>query len=307
MYLPPFEITILGTSSAIPAFDRYPTSQFIHLNGSYILIDAGEGTQMQLRKYKLPFARTDVILISHLHGDHIFGLPGLLTSLSLLQRQKELLIIAPPALKDILHTIFSHTEAKINYPIQYIFTQNQFVELIYENEKFKIFSVPLKHRVPTTGFVILEQNRDKKIIKEKIKLYNIPIHQFQRLKKGLDAEDENGNIIKNELLTENPPPPRKYVYFSDTAPLSQLSDVTMNANMLYHETTFLSEHKQLAEITQHSTTLDASYIAKKMNAQKLIIGHYSSRYENIQPLLAEAQTVFENTELAIEGKRFSIL
>jgi len=302
MFQPPFEIHFLGTSSAIPAFDRYPTSQFIQINGSYILIDCGEGTQMQLRKYRLPFARIDVILISHLHGDHIFGLPGLLTSLSLFQRQKELIIIAPPALSEILNTIFKHSEAKINYPIQFIFT-NQKVEKIFENEKFSIFTVPLKHRVPTTGFVIQEKEQDRKIIKEKIKEYKIPIHQFYKLKKGLDAEDENGNIIKNEDVTLPPPIPRKYVYFSDTAPIKDLPEITKNANILYHETTFKKEHQNLAELTLHSTTIDAANTAILMNAQKLIIGHYSSRYENLDDLLIETKSIFENTELAKEGKK----
>ncbi|HPQ09298.1 MAG TPA: ribonuclease Z [Bacteroidia bacterium] len=305
MFLPPFEIHILGTSSAIPAFDRYPTSQFIQVNGSYILVDCGEGTQMQLRKYHLPFARIDVILISHLHGDHIFGLPGLLTSLSLLQRQKELIIIAPPALSEILNTIFKHSEAKINYPIQFIFT-NQKVEKIFENEKFSIYTIPLKHRVPTTGFVIQEKEQDRKIIKEKIKEYNIPIHQFNKLKKGFDAEDENGNIIKNEIVTTPPPIPRKYVYFSDTAPLKNLPEITKNANILYHETTFKKEHQNLAELTLHSTTIDAANTAIQMNAQKLIIGHYSSRYEKLDDLLTETKSIFENTELATEGKKFSL-
>jgi ribonuclease Z len=305
MFLPPFEIHILGTSSAIPAFDRYPTSQFIQINGSYILVDCGEGTQMQLRKYHLPFARIDVILISHLHGDHIFGLPGLLTSLSLLQRQKELIIIAPPALSEILNTIFKHSEAKINYPIQFIFT-NQKVEKIFENEKFSIYTIPLKHRVPTTGFVIQEKEQDRKIIKEKIKEYNIPIHQFNKLKKGFDAEDENGNIIKNEIVTIPPPVPRKYVYFSDTAPLKNLPEITKNANILYHETTFKKEHQNLAELTLHSTTIDAANTAIQMNAQKLIIGHYSSRYEKLDDLLTETKSIFENTELATEGKKFSL-
>lgn len=305
MFLPPFEIHILGTSSAIPAFDRYPTSQFIQVNGSYILIDCGEGTQMQLRKYHLSYARIDVILISHLHGDHIFGLPGLLTSLSLLQRQKELIIIAPPALSEILNTIFKHSEAKINYPIQFIFT-NQKVEKIFENEKFSIYTIPLKHRVQTTGFVIQEREQDRKIIKEKIKEYNIPIHQFNKLKKGFDAEDENGNIIKNEIVTIPPPVPRKYVYFSDTAPLKNLPEITKNANILYHETTFKKEHQNLAELTLHSTTIDAANTAIQMNAQKLIIGHYSSRYEKLDDLLTETKSIFENTELATEGKKFSL-
>lgn len=306
MYLPPFEIHILGTSSATPAFERFPTSQFIHINGSYILIDAGEGTQMQLRKFKLPFAKMDLILISHLHGDHIFGLPGLLTSLSLLQRQKELTIIAPPELKSILHPLFQFSEAKIKYPIQYIFTQNKTPELIFENEKFKITTMPLIHRIKTTGFIIEEQAKQRKIIKDKIQQYNIPIHQFNRLKNGLDAEDEYGNIIKNDQVTEPPPTPRKYVYLSDTAYIENLPDITQKADLLYHEATFKSEHQELAKITQHSTTIDAAKTAINIHAKTLIIGHYSSRYENLNPLLEEVKSVFENTELAIEGKKFSI-
>jgi len=306
MYLPPFEVYILGTSSAIPAFDRYPSSQFIHINGSYILIDCGEGTQMQLKKYKLPSNKIDLILISHLHGDHIFGLPGLLTSLSLLQRQKPLKIIAPQSLKIILNTIFTESEAKISYPIEYIFTQPTHSELIFEDDKFKISTVPLIHRLPTTGFVIEEQSADRKIIKEKIQEYAIPIHQFNRLKKGLDAEDEQGNIIKNEWVTQDPPPTRKYVYFSDTALLSSIPEVAFNADVLYHEATFLKEHQDLAKITMHSTSIDAAQTAIKIKAKKLLIGHYSSRYENLDLLLNEAKTIFENTELAKEGKKIVV-
>lgn len=306
MYFPPFEITILGTSSAVPAFNRFPTSQFIHLNGSYLLIDCGEGTQLQLRKYQLPFARIDAILISHLHGDHIFGLPGLLTSLSLLQRQKELLIIAPPALKEILDIILLHSQAKIHYPVQYLFTQNQHIEMIYETKKYRIFSIPLKHRIPTTGFLIQEQERERSIIKEKIQEYQIPVHQFSKLKKGLDAEDEQGNIIKHELVTLPPPQPRKYVYLSDTAYLSDVPDIIQHSDLLYHEATFTKDDEELAKLTLHSTSIDAATFAKQSAAKKLLLGHYSSRYENLDILLKEAKTIFENTELAMEGMKIKI-
>lgn len=306
MYLPPFEINILGTSSAIPAFDRVPTSQLVHINGSYILIDCGEGTQMQLKKYKLPTARIETILISHLHGDHVFGLPGLLTSLSLLQRKKELIIIAPKELEEIIKVILRHCEAKIVYPLQFIYTQTREVECVFENEKYKVLTFPLIHRVPTTGFVIMEQKRDRNIMKDKIQEYKIPVHQFNRLKKGLDAEDEYGNLIKNETVTKAPPIPRKYVYCSDTALLKNIPEVTFNADVLYHETTFLKEHQNLAEITQHSTTIDAAITAQKISAKKLLIGHYSSRYKNLEPLLKEACSIFENTELAREGLKVKL-
>lgn len=306
MYLPPFDIHILGTSSAIPAFNRFPSAQLVHINGSYLLIDCGEGTQIQLKKYKLPAARIDYILISHLHGDHIFGLPGLLTSLSLLQRKKELTLLAPEGLKQILDTIFKYAEAKITYPLKFIFTQHAHTELLLETEKFKIYTIPLKHRIPTTGFVIQEQLRDKKIIKEKITQYKIPIHQFNRLKKGYDAEDESGHIIKNELVTEDPPPPRKYVYLSDTAYIEHLPSVCAYPDVLYHEATFLSEHSELAQITQHSTALQAAHTAQNIYARKLLIGHYSSRYEQTEPLLNEAKKIFQNTELALEGKKINL-
>lgn len=306
MFSTPFDLYILGTSSAIPAFERFPSAQLVHINGSYILIDGGESVQMQLKKYKLPSSRIDIILISHLHGDHIFGLPGLLTSLSLLQRQKELIIVAPPELKKILDTIFKYSEAKINYPIQYIFTQNKYPEIIYENNKLKITTVPLIHRLPTTGFVITEQAGERKIIKEKITEYSIPVHQMNRLKKGMDAEDDNGNIIKNEWVTCAPPLARKYVYFSDTAPLSEIPECTLGANVLYHEATFLKEHHALAEITMHSTTIDAAYTALKMNAKHLIVGHYSSRYKNIDCFLDEIKSIFVHAELSIEGKKIQI-
>lgn len=306
MYLPPFELTILGTSSAIPAFNRFPSSQFVHVNGSYILIDCGEGTQMQLKKYKLPAVRTDVILISHLHGDHIFGLPGLLTSLSLLQRKKELVIIAPKELEEIIKTIIKHSESKIVYPLKFIYTQNKTVECVFENNKFRVFTFPLIHRVPTTGFVIQEQERERNIIKEKIQEYKIPVHQYHRLKKGMDAEDEDGKVVKNEEVTTLPPLPRKYVYCSDTALLDRLPDIIMSPDVLYHEATFLNEHQTLAKITQHSTSIEAALTAQKVSAKKLLIGHYSSRYEKLEPLLNEARTVFENTDLAIEGMKVKL-
>ena len=306
MYLPPFDIHILGTSSAIPTSHHFPSAQFVHINGSYLLIDCGEGTQIQLKKYKLPSVRLDYILISHLHGDHIFGLPGLLTSLSLLQRKKELTLIAPKELKQILDTIFKYAEAKITYPLKFIFTTHTHTELLLETEKFKIYIIPLKHRIPTTGFVIEEQPRHRKIIKEKITLYKIPIHQFNRLKKGYDAEDENGHIIKNELVTQDPPPPRKYVYLSDTAYMEHLPDICAYPDVLYHEATFLDAHTELARITQHSTTVQAAHTARNINAKKLLIGHYSSRYQQIEPFLNEAKKIFENTELALEGKKITL-
>ncbi len=306
MYLPPFEVTILGTSSAIPAFKRFPSSQLVHLNGSYVLIDCGEGTQMQLRKYKLPFSRIETLLVSHVHGDHIFGIPGFLTSLSLLQREKPLTIVCPINLKKLLDVVIKESASKISYPINYICINPHQKELVFCTDKYKVFAFPLKHRVPTFGYLIEEQERDRKILLSEVEKFKIPIHQMNRLKKGMDAEDENGNIVSNKLLTSAPTPTRKYAYCSDTAKEPTICNYIRNADMLYHEATFMKEHQKLADSTMHSTSIDAAETAKSSNVKKLLIGHYSGRYEKLDILLKEAQEIFENTFLSKEGETFKI-
>jgi len=301
-----FEVTILGSSSATPIFNRNPTAQVLNINERLYLVDCGEGTQQQMLRYDIKASRIDYIFISHLHGDHYLGLIGLLSSLHLNGRTKPLNIYCPAPLKEIIELQFNYSETVIQYPIEYHFTDPVQPQLLVENQDVIIESIPLDHRIPCTGFLFRQQKRLRKLIKEKVEELKIPIEYFSRLKKGEGYTDEKGKLYSNGELTTDSERPRTYAYCSDTLYNEGYHNQIANADLLYHEATFLNNMHNRALETHHTTALQAAEIAVKTNAKKLLIGHFSARYKTLNDLLDEARSVFPDTELAIEGKTFII-
>jgi len=299
-----FEVTILGSSSATPVFNRNPSAQLLNCNEKYYLIDCGEGTQLQLAKYNLKAARIDHIFISHLHGDHYFGLIGLLSSLHLNGRIKPMQIFGPKPLLEILEIQFKYSDTTLRYPIEFFPIEANESQQIFENGDLIVKTIILNHRIPTTGFIFEQKKRQRKLIKEKTD--DIPMAYYTALKKGMDVELPDGTIIRSEDYTTPADSPRSYAYCSDTMYDERYFSIIKNCNTLYHEATFMHELLDRANETHHTTALQAGEIAKINGIDKLLIGHFSSRYKTLQMLLEEAQSVFENTELAVEGKTFSL-
>jgi ribonuclease Z len=301
-----FEVTILGSSSATPIFNRNPTSQAVNINDRWYLIDCGEGTQQQMLRFDIKASKIDHIFISHLHGDHYLGLVGLLSSLHLNGRIKPLYIYCPAHLKEIVDIQLLYSETTIQYPLEYRFTDAEKVEILLDNADITVETIPLNHRIACTGFLFKEKKRLRKLMKEKIERLGVPIPFYSALKKGEDYIAPNGDVYKNDTLTTDSSDPKSYAYCSDTMYderyFKQISDVTM----LYHEATFLDNMLDRALETHHTTALQAGEIALKVNAKRLLIGHFSARYKTLNELLEETQSVFPYTELAIEGRTFII-
>jgi ribonuclease Z len=301
-----FEVTILGSSSATPIYNRNPSSQALNINERFYLIDCGEGTQQQMLRYDVKASRIDHIFISHLHGDHYLGLVGLLSSLHLNGRIKPLKLYCPELLKEIIDLQLASSETEIQYPIEYTFTNPVQAEVILENQDITVESIPLDHGIACTGFLFREKKRLRKLVKEKLVEYNIPIAYYTALKKGADYIAPDGHVYKNETLTFDSAEPKTYVYCSDTMYNEKYFGQIGNATLLYHEATFLNNMLDRANETHHTTALQAGEIALKIHAKKLLIGHFSARYKTLVELLDEARSVFPATELAVEGKTFGI-
>ncbi|MEO5911806.1 MAG: ribonuclease Z [Pelobium sp.] len=301
-----FEVTILGSSSATPIFHRNPTSQILNINDKLLMIDCGEGTQQQMLRYGIKYHKIDHIFISHLHGDHFFGLIGLISSMHLNGRTKPLYLFAPPELKEILDLQFKYSGTIIKFPIEYHFTQCIKEELILETNDFTVMSFVLNHRIPCTGFLFKQKLKLRKILKDKVADLNIPASYFPLLKRGIDFMDEHGKNHSAEDLTTDPDVPRSYAYCSDTVADASYDSHLEGVDTLYHESTFMHDMVARAKETFHTTSLEAAELAKTMNVQKLLIGHFSARYRDLSPLLMEARTVFTETYLANEGETFMI-
>jgi ribonuclease Z len=301
-----FEVTILGSSSATPIFNRNPTAQAININDRLYLIDCGEGTQQQMLRFDVKASKIDHIFISHLHGDHYLGLVGLISSMHLNGRIKPLHIYCPPQLKEIIDLQLNYSETTLQYFIEYRFTDPQKVEVLLDNQDITVETIPLNHRIACTGFLFKEKKRLRKLIKEKLEQLAIPIEYYSALKKGADYTLPNGDVLKNNTLTTDSSDPKSYAYCSDTlydeSYFKQITGVTL----LYHESTFLNNMLDRALETHHTTALQAGEVALKTNAKKLLIGHFSARYKTLNELLDEARSVFPDTELAVEGKTFFI-
>jgi len=301
-----FEVTILGSSSATPIFNRNPSSQVLNINERLYLVDCGEGTQQQMLHFGVKASRIDNIFISHLHGDHYLGLLGLLSSMHLNGRTKPLNLFAPAPLKEIIDVQLKYSETDLQYPINYVFTTPDKANVIFDNQDIVVESIPLNHRIDCTGFLFRQKKRNRKLLKEKIEEFNIPIEYYTALKKGVDYTAPDGTVFKNETLTSNPEEPKSYAYCSDTIYSETYFKQISNVDLLYHESTFLNDMLERAQSTHHTTALQAGQVALKTNAKKLLLGHFSARYKTLNELLDEARTVFPDTELAVEGKTFVI-
>lgn len=301
-----FEITILGSGAAIPTSRRNPTSQFVVCNDRFILIDCGEGTQMQIRKYGVRFQRIQHILISHLHGDHYFGLVGLISSMHLLGRDKGLTVYGPEGLEKIIRTQLEYGDAKLDFEINFVELNGKDAGLIFEDNLIEIYSFPLKHRIPTNGFVIKEKTKERKLLSHKISGSGLQFEHMHRLKKGEDILTEDGKYFRNEDYTEDPSPIRAYGYCSDTAYAEKIVPFIEGVNLLYHEATFTEKDIERARATYHSTARQAAEIAKKAKVGKLLMGHLSARYEDVKIHLKEAGEVFPDSEVVEDGKCYSI-
>lgn len=302
-----FQLTILGCSSATPTIDRNPTAQYLSIQDRHFLIDCGEGTQIQLRKFKIKFNKISHIFISHLHGDHYFGLMGFLSSLHLLGRTTEMHLYCPEALKEILELQFKYSDTHLRYPLIYHFTNSNNAAVIFEDDVLMVETIILNHRIPCTGFIFREKPKLLSVIKEKVEFYKIKPSQILEIKEGKDFVTNDGTLIENKFLTHSPAKLHSYAYCSDTTYSESVIEAVKNVDLLYHEATFLHNLKERATETFHSTCKEAGMVAQKANVQQLIIGHYSARYGDLYPLLDEAKQEFENTLLAKEGCVYSIL
>jgi ribonuclease Z len=301
------KLTILGCHSATPRSFANPTAQYLEINDRGFLIDCGEGTQTQLRKYKIKFSQIKHIFISHLHGDHIYGLIGLISSFGLLSRQTDLHIFAPKELEGLITMQLSITKSWVSFPIIFHPLTSKNSELIFEDKKVEVHTIPLKHRIYTNGFLFKEKSKDRKLNMKTIKEHpQIALCDYHKIKKGYDFTGAEGEIIPNSELTFDPPKILQYAFCSDTAYSKKIIPLIREVDLLYHESTFLEDNKALAKLTRHSTALEAATIAKEAGVNKLILGHYSSRYKNEALFLSEASQVFSHVELAEQGKVFII-
>lgn len=301
-----FDVTILGSSSATPIFNRNPSAQLLNINERFYLIDCGEGTQQQLLRNGLKAQRIDHIFISHLHGDHYLGLVGLLSSLHLNGRTKPLYIYAPAELQEILEIQFRYSQTEIRYPIEFRPTNSRSSENILDNQDITVESFPLDHRIPCTGFKFSQKKRLRKVNKEKVEALNIPVSYYPLLKRGIDYPAEDGTVYRALDLTTEAEDPKIYAYCSDTVcSWNYLKDIK-GADTIYHEATFMNDMLERARETFHTTALQAAEVALKAGAKQLLLGHFSARYRELEPLLQEAQSVFPNSKLATEGLTFQV-
>lgn len=301
-----FSVTVIGSSSATPTKLRNPSAQLLNHDECFYLIDCGEGTQMRLKILGLSFRKIENIFISHLHGDHYLGLPGLLFSMHLFGRTKQLDLFGPPQLKKILDEIFKASESILLYKLVFHPLAANITDTIINNEKITIKSFPLLHRLPTWGFKFEEAEKERKIKKDFILNNDVSIEQIKKIKKGEDFIDEKGNVFQNSKITKPPIKGRTYAYCSDTAYYEKIIPEISNVDLLYHEATFMSDLQKSATEKQHSTSVDAANIAKLANVSNLLLGHFSARYKDVTPLLNEAKTIFPNTFIAEDNNTYII-
>jgi len=300
-------LTILGCHSATPRTFAHPTSQYLEINNRRFLIDCGEGTQVQLRKYKIKFSAINHIFISHLHGDHFFGLIGLLSTFGLLKRKNDLHVFGPKDLKKVINLQLEASNSKLQFGLVFHDLNSEKSELIFEDEKVEVYTIPLEHRIYTNGFLFIEKIGERKLNIDAVKENpEIEICDYQNLKDGKDFVKEDGQILLNQSLTFNPNKPLSYAFCSDTLYKPEITSIIKNVDLLYHESTFLNDKQETAIATKHATAEEAAKIAKQANVGQLILGHYSSRYDNLDLFKQEAASIFNKVILAKEGKVIKI-
>ncbi|MDY0343961.1 MAG: ribonuclease Z [Lentimicrobium sp.] len=301
-----FSVTILGSSAAIAARNRGLTAQVLRYGRELFLIDCGEGTQFQLRRYKIPMGHINHIFISHLHGDHFFGLIGLLSTWHLLRRIQPLQIYAPAPLEHILKIQLEASGTELNYPLTFHRVSAEASQLILNHPQLEVSTLPLIHRVPTTGFLFREKEQPRRINPETIHQYGVPFQFIESLRWGDDFTDPSGKVIPNAELTFPAPESRSYAYCSDTAYNESLIPLIADSTVLYHEATFMHDRVASAAEKGHSTSIQAATIAAKAKVRRLLLGHFSARYEELLPLLEEAQNVFKDSVIVEDGTTYDI-
>lgn len=300
------KLTILGCYAATPRTITNPTSQLLEINNRMFLIDCGEGTQVQLRKNKIKFSKINQIFISHLHGDHFFGLIGLISTFSLLGRTTDLHVYGPKGIKEIILLQLKLSNSWTNYGLYFHELESDESVTVFEDEKVLVKTIPLKHRVYTNGFLFQEKVGERKLNMDAVLNYEIESCYYQKIKNGKDITLEDDRIIPNSELTFDPIPPKSYAFCSDTVYYEAVIPIIENVDVLYHESTFLESEEGLAQKTLHSTAKEAARIALKANVKQLILGHYSTRYESINLFKEEAETIFPEVLLAEDGKTFEL-
>lgn len=300
-------LTILGCHSATPRVNAFPTAQYLEINNQHFLIDCGEGTQRQMRKYKIGFSKIDHVFISHLHGDHFYGLVGLLATYGILSREKELHVFGPKGIKKVTLLQLKISQSHAKFPIVFHELTSKESELILENDKVSVRTIPLNHRVYTNGYLFTEKEKPRKLNMLNISGYpEIDKADYLNIKAGKDIVLSNGEIISNKTLTHPAPKPLSFAFCSDTSYKPDIIPIIKNADLLYHEATFLADREDLAKKTKHSTAAQAAQIAKDAAVKQLIVGHYSGRYKDISLFKNEATEIFEHTELAEPGMVFTV-
>ncbi len=300
------KLTILGSSGALPAYGRFPTCQYLNIQNKHILIDCGEGAQMQLTRYQVPIHKIDHIFISHLHGDHYLGLMGLLFSMHLQRRVNDLHLHSQKGLDEIIMLQLKYSNSALNFTIIFHSFDASQIRLIHEDDVFTVHTIPLNHKLACAGFLFRENPKPRKINKDKLK-EGMLLQHIAQLKTGEDVRDENDNLIYlNSEYTIPALPSFSYAFCSDTAWNEKMIEQIRDVDLLYHEATFMEEEKDKAHETKHSTAAEAANMAKQCGAHKLLIGHFSARYRELEPMLLEAREIFVNTELAMEGNTFEL-
>ena len=301
------QLTILGCNAATPRKNAQTTAQLLEINGQMVLIDCGEGTQIQLRKLGIKFARIQHIFISHLHGDHFYGLIGLISTFRLLGRTADLHVYGPKGIKEVITLQLKLAKSWTDYNLFFHELVEEVSTIILDHEKFTVETLPLDHRVYTNGYLFREKVGKRKINSAAVANYGVDVADMENLKQGKDIQLANGDWVENQLLTFDPAPPKSYAFCSDTAYKPDLAKLVKGVSCLYHEATFLDTHQDLALKTKHSTAEEAAKIAKKGEVGKLILGHFSSRYSDLNTFIDQAQRHFQNVELAEDGKVFELL
>lgn len=297
-------LTVLGCYAATPRTLTNPTSQVLEINNQVVLIDCGEGTQVELRRRKIKFSRINHIFISHLHGDHFFGLPGFISTMRLLGREKALHVYGPKGIKEAITLLLKLGDSWTNYPLLFHELTSKEQELIFEDDKISVTTIPLDHRVYTNGYLFREKLGKRKLNVTAAEKYGIDKAYYNNIKNGKNITLDNGTIVSNSELTFDPPEPKSYAFCSDTVYDESLAEKIKNVDVLYHESTFLETETDLAVKTKHATAKQAAMVAKKANVKTLVLGHYSTRYKSIALFKEEASTIFPNVVLADDGKTF---
>ena len=301
-----FTVTILGAASAKPTIDRHPSAQVVNIHEQHYLVDAGEGMQQQLIRYGINPLKIREVFISHLHGDHVFGLFPFISTLGLYGRRTPLRVYAPAPFGEMLEAHLRLFDSQLPYEVVWVEVDTTKHRLLMENRTIEVWSIPLRHRVPCAGFLFREKEPPLNVEKYKIAKYGLSIAQITAAKRGEDVVLDSGEVIPNGELTYHPYAPRSYAYLSDTNFSAKAANLCHGVSLMYHETTYAAAEQRIAKERGHATTRDAAKAALKAEAERLLIGHYSSRYKQLEPLVEEARTLFPATEAAVEGKTFII-